>query len=171
VDELAEILGDMSFLNRPPITYSGGQQRRLQILRALLHDPDFLVLDEPTTALDVEGRHAFYKALQDLLTERHLTAIWTTHYLEEVEHNCPRTIILKNGEILQDGSTQELKAASVPNRIEIVLNADDAESLCNRPKLEQNLLKPSFRTPTVNLRNKLRHTVIPAVPATVLAPL
>lgn len=146
VDELAEILGDVSFLGRPPITYSGGQQRRLQILRALLHDPDFLVLDEPTTALDVEGRRAFYNALQDLLTERHLTAIWTTHYLEEVEHNCPRTIILKNGEIIQDGSTQELKAASVPNRIEIMLNADDAELLCNRHELQQTLLKKSATT-------------------------
>jgi len=146
VDELSEILGDVSFLSYPPITYSGGQLKRLQILRALLHDPDFLILDEPTTALDVEGRRAFYKALQDLLAERHLTAIWTTHYLEEVEQNCPRTIILKNGGIIQDGSTQELKNASVTNRIEIMLNADDAELLCNRPELQQNLLKKGATT-------------------------
>jgi ABC-2 type transport system ATP-binding protein len=141
VEELAVVFGEPTFLERPTLTYSGGQTRRLQILRALLHNPDFLVLDEPTTALDVEGRHAFYQALHDLLAERHITVIWTTHYLEEVERNCTRVLIIQDGTLLQDLPTAGLKVSVSSGQIEITLGVEDNELLESHPDLQSGFLQ------------------------------
>lgn len=106
---LEESLGPFPYFERPIITYSGGERRRLQIIRALLGRPSILLLDEPTVGIDVHGRFQFYSALQDILAQYPMTIIWTTHYLEEVERNCERVILLVEGTIKIDASIQVLK--------------------------------------------------------------
>ncbi|WP_425145207.1 ATP-binding cassette domain-containing protein [Deinococcus sp.] len=82
VDSLAERLGCIDFLRSPATSLSGGQAKKLQIVRALLHRPAMLFLDEPTAGLDVETRQAFYALIQDLALTQDLTVVWTSHYLE-----------------------------------------------------------------------------------------
>lgn len=129
VDELTPVVGDLSCLTRPAITFSGGQHRRAQILRAMLHKPKFLVLDEPTVALDVEGRYTFYKSIKDLIAYENITVIWTTHYLEEVENTCKRIILLNEGKIILDKDILDLKISSSSSDIKLIFQPDDTQTL------------------------------------------
>jgi len=88
-------------------TLSGGMQRRLSLARALLNEPDLLILDEPTTGLDPQARQLLWQRLLRL-KNKGLTSILSTHYMEEAERLCDHLIILDNGQILETGSPQEL---------------------------------------------------------------
>jgi len=85
---------------------SGGYKRRVMLARALVHDPDILILDEPTAGVDVELRHDFWKYLQNL-NKTGKTIILTSHYLEEVELLCNRIAIINKGKIVADGSKED----------------------------------------------------------------
>lgn len=87
---------------------SGGMQRRLLMARAMITDPPILFLDEPTTGLDPQSRHALWDFIIDL-KERGKTIILTTHYLEEAEMLCDRVIIIDHGKIIADNTPDELK--------------------------------------------------------------
>jgi len=82
-------------------------KRRLLIARALVHKPKLFILDEPTAGVDIELRHSLYSFLKQL-HKNGTTIILTTHYLEEAEELCNRIIIINNGEIIADNSTQNL---------------------------------------------------------------
>lgn len=86
---------------------SGGLKRRAMLAKAMMHDPDVLILDEPTAGVDVETRHALWKFLRELHTGGK-TILLTSHYLEEVEALCERVAIIKDGMILMDDSTKNL---------------------------------------------------------------
>jgi len=86
---------------------SGGMQRRLMIARALMANPRLLVLDEPTTGLDPQARHAVWDRLRQL-KRRGVTQILTTHYMEEAEHLCDRVAIVDHGRIVAEGPPREL---------------------------------------------------------------
>lgn len=85
---------------------SGGLKRRLIIARALVHDPELLILDEPTAGVDVEQRHALWGYFKEL-NEAGKTIILTSHYLEEVERLCSRVAIINNGKIISDRDKDE----------------------------------------------------------------
>ena len=105
-------------------TLSGGQKRRLIIARALLNHPRLLILDEPTTGLDPQGRHLVWQKLRSLKAEG-VTLILTTHYMEEAAQLCDRLIIMHEGLVLTEGTPEELVAAHVlPHVIEIRLPLD-----------------------------------------------
>ena len=88
---------------------SGGEQQRLRFAMALLPDPELLILDEPTTGMDVEGRRSFWAAIrQD--AERGRTVLFATHYLEEADEYADRIILLRHGKIVADGTAAEVKA-------------------------------------------------------------
>ena len=98
---------------------SGGQKRRLIIARALLNKPKLLILDEPTTGLDPQGRHLVWQKLRSLKSEG-VTLILTTHYMEEAAQLCDRLIIMHEGLVLTEGAPSELVRAHVlPYVIEI----------------------------------------------------
>jgi lipooligosaccharide transport system ATP-binding protein len=100
-------------------TLSGGMKRRLTIARALINDPELLVLDEPTTGLDPQARHVIWGRLNDL-REQGTTLVLTTHYMEEAERLCDELVIMDNGRILDQGSPRELIARHVePEVIEV----------------------------------------------------
>ena len=86
---------------------SGGMKRRLIIARALVHDPQMLVLDEPTTGLDPQARHLVWQQLR-LLRQRGVTMLLTTHYMEEAAHLCDRLVIMHRGKILTEGTPNAL---------------------------------------------------------------
>lgn len=89
-------------------SFSGGMKRRLEIARALMHDPEILFLDEPTVGLDAQTRVRIWSYLNDLRRSRGLTLLTTTHYIEEVE-DADRICIIDKGRIIAEGSGAELK--------------------------------------------------------------
>jgi lipooligosaccharide transport system ATP-binding protein len=100
-------------------TLSGGMQRRLTIARALINDPELVVLDEPTTGLDPQARHVIWGRLSELKASGK-TLLLTTHYMEEAERLCDVLVIMDHGQILAQGSPRELIARHVePEIIEV----------------------------------------------------
>jgi lipooligosaccharide transport system ATP-binding protein len=100
-------------------TLSGGMRRRLTIARALINDPELVVLDEPTTGLDPQARHVIWGRLVELKT-RGKTLLLTTHYMEEAERLCDDIVIMDEGRILDTGSPRQLIERHVePEVIEV----------------------------------------------------
>ena len=86
---------------------SGGMKRRLMVARALLNDPEFVILDEPTTGLDPQSRHLVWEKLDDLKA-RGLSILLTTHYMDEASRLCDRLVIMDRGRILVEGGPRKL---------------------------------------------------------------
>jgi ABC-2 type transport system ATP-binding protein len=93
----------------PVKTLSGGMKRRLQIARALLHQPSILFLDEPTVGLDPQTRRRLWEIIRGLNKEQGVTMLLTTHYMEEVEYLCDRIGIMDQGKLIESGTLQELR--------------------------------------------------------------
>lgn len=106
--KLIRLTGIDAFLNQTYGTLSGGQRRRVDIVRALLNKPNLLFLDEPTTGLDIQTREAIWQLLRQLQVEENLTIFLTTHYLEEAE-NVDMAYIIDHGKVLAKGSAKKLK--------------------------------------------------------------
>ena len=106
--ELADLLDFSDILNRPLNKLSGGQKRRIDIARALLHEPEILILDEPTTGLDPQTRRLLWSVVDGLRKEKGLTVFLTTHYMEEAA-DADYIIILDKGKIAAEGTPLELK--------------------------------------------------------------
>ncbi|HEX4216883.1 MAG TPA: ATP-binding cassette domain-containing protein [Acidimicrobiales bacterium] len=109
--ELLEAFGLADAADRAVKTYSGGMRRRLDIAVALVHRPEVLFLDEPTTGLDPEARTGTWRALRELAAEQQLTILLTTHYLEEADQFASRLAIIDRGRIVAEGAPEDLKAA------------------------------------------------------------
>jgi lipooligosaccharide transport system ATP-binding protein len=102
-------------------TLSGGMMRRLVLARALINDPELLILDEPTTGLDPQARHQVWHRL-DELKGRGLTILLTTHYMEEAARLCDRLVIMDHGRILVEGRPHDLVQAHVGREVIEVLS-------------------------------------------------
>jgi ABC-2 type transport system ATP-binding protein len=89
-------------------TFSGGMKRRLNIAGALLHEPDLILLDEPTVGVDPQSRNAIFDNLEEL-KRRGKTLLYTTHYMEEAERLCDRVLILDHGQILANDTVAHFK--------------------------------------------------------------
>ncbi|MCO5096278.1 MAG: ATP-binding cassette domain-containing protein [Rhodocyclaceae bacterium] len=98
---------------------SGGMKRRLTLARALVNDPDLLILDEPTTGLDPQARHLIWERLKQLL-QQGKTVLLTTHFMDEAERLCHRLAIMDSGRFIAQGSPRELIAAHIePEVVEV----------------------------------------------------
>jgi len=105
--------------------YSGGMKRRLNLAAALLHDPQILLLDEPTVGVDPQSRNAIFDNLE-VLKSRGKTLLYTTHYMEEAERLCDRVIIMDHGQVVADDTLQGLyRLLPVTNLLVVELNARD----------------------------------------------
>lgn len=87
---------------------SGGQQQRIRFAIATMHDPNILILDEPTTGMDVTARRTFWERM-DKLAETGTTIIFATHYLEEAQNFAQRIVLMNNGKIIADGTSEEIR--------------------------------------------------------------
>lgn len=130
VSELIQALNLGEYANTEVSKLSGGWQRRVNIAIALVHSPSVLILDEPTTGLDVEARYELWELI-DNLKSTGVTILLTTHQLEEAERLCSRIGIIKNGQIMAEGSLDELRAI-IPAKLLAVLETNDYKSLCEK---------------------------------------
>lgn len=108
--EVLELLGLTAKTNSKMRELSGGMKRRVQIAKALVHDPPILILDEPTAGVDIELRHMLWRHLTEM-NRAGKTILLTTHYIEEAEKLCDRVAIIDEGQIVTEGSPEELKSS------------------------------------------------------------
>ncbi|WP_336208655.1 ATP-binding cassette domain-containing protein [Nonomuraea sp. LPB2021202275-12-8] len=123
-DELLGLLDLESLAERKPGTLSGGQRRRLDIALGLIHRPDLLFLDEPSTGLDPRSRADIWSHILRLRETYGTTLFLTTHYLEEADSMAERVIIIDNGEIIADGTAGQLKNDLAGDLITITLHTE-----------------------------------------------
>jgi ABC-2 type transport system ATP-binding protein len=110
VGELLALMDLAGDADRAAGAYSGGMRKRLDLATGLIHRPELLVLDEPTTGLDPQNRAGLWKHLERLNKEEGLTIFLTTHYMEEADRLCDRLAIIDHGRIIAEGSPAGLKA-------------------------------------------------------------
>ena len=118
LEELTEILNFGDYLNRQVGKLSGGQRRRIDIARALLHRPEILILDEPTTGLDPQTRKLIWNVIEQLRIREGMTVFLTTHYMEEAA-SADYVVILDSGSIAAEGTPYELKNEYVQDCISL----------------------------------------------------
>ena len=118
VSDLIDRLGLSAFQKQKYGTLSGGQQRRVDIARALLSQPDILFLDEPTTGLDIQTRKSIWDLLYQLQREEGMTVVLTTHYLDEADE-ADQIYIVDHGEVIAKGSALDIKSQYAKNILKI----------------------------------------------------
>jgi ABC-2 type transport system ATP-binding protein len=107
-DQLTEMLDVTRLLGRPVRELSLGERMKMELIAALLHNPDVLFLDEPTIGLDVVAQHKIQEFLKAYQVERNNTILLTSHYMKDIEALCKRVIIIANGSIYHDGSLEDI---------------------------------------------------------------
>jgi ABC-2 type transport system ATP-binding protein len=123
VDEVLANAGITELADRRVGKCSGGEQQRLRFAMALLPDPALLLLDEPTTGMDVEGRRRFWSAIRrDAAQGR--TVLFATHYLEEADQYADRIVLISSGKVVADGSGNEIRALASGRSVRATLAAD-----------------------------------------------
>jgi ABC-2 type transport system ATP-binding protein len=135
VDEVLRTAGIESIADRKVGKCSGGEQQRLRFAMALLSDPALLLLDEPTTGMDVEGRRTFWSAIR-ADAEKGRTVLFATHYLEEADQYADRIILISHGKIVADGTGSQIKALSAGRTVRATLPGADGEALSALPGVE-----------------------------------
>ncbi|MEP6779617.1 MAG: ABC transporter ATP-binding protein [Gemmatimonadaceae bacterium] len=126
VSEVLERAGISHIATRRVGKCSGGEQQRLRFAMALISDPRLLILDEPTTGMDVEGRRDFWKAIRED-AKRGRTILFATHYLDEADAYADRIVLIRQGSVVADGTTAEIKNLASGRRVRVTLeNADIA---------------------------------------------
>jgi len=128
VGEVLDLAGITDIAGRRTNKLSGGQTQRVRFAVAMVSNPDLLVLDEPTVAMDVAGRHQFWETMR-VFTSRGKTVLFATHYLEEADANADRIILMARGEVVADGPATEIKAATGGRQIRGTLPGVDVEDL------------------------------------------
>jgi ABC-2 type transport system ATP-binding protein len=135
VDDVLRLTGTDSFAKQWTNKLSGGQAQRVRFASAIVGDPDLLVLDEPTGAIDVEGRHEFWQAMR-AIAERGKTILFATHYLEEADAFADRIVIMARGRIVADGPATEIKARAGLRTIRATLPGANLATLASLPGVE-----------------------------------
>ncbi|MFG2041188.1 ABC transporter ATP-binding protein [Dactylosporangium sp. NPDC048998] len=136
VDEVLERAGVAEFAKQRVAGLSGGQQQRIRFAMALVVDPDLLVLDEPTTGMDVETRRAFWASMREE-TARGRTVLFATHYLEEADDYADRIVLLRSGRVIADGTSAQIKAAVSGRTIRATIPGADLAGLAALPGVER----------------------------------
>jgi ABC-2 type transport system ATP-binding protein len=132
VDEVLELAGIADIGDRRTQKLSGGQTQRVRFAAALVSDPQLLVLDEPTVAMDVEGRRGFWTAMR-AFAARGKTVLFATHYLEEADAYADRAVLMSHGRVVADGPTTEIKARVGLRTIRATLPIADLDLLTQLP--------------------------------------
>ncbi len=128
VDTVLARAGIADLADRKVGKCSGGEQQRLRFALALLPDPALLLLDEPTTGLDVEGRRAFWSAIRSDAAQGR-TVLFATHYLEEADAYADRIVLVSRGRVVADGSAAEVKAMAAGRTVRATWADPDLDTL------------------------------------------
>ena len=132
VDEVLAQVGIGALAERRTQKLSGGETQRVRFAIALVTNPNLLVLDEPTAAMDVEGRHAFWTTMREFAA-RGKTVLFATHYLEEADAYADRAVLMARGRVVIDGPTTEIKAMVGVRTIRATLPGADLAALARLP--------------------------------------
>jgi ABC-2 type transport system ATP-binding protein len=132
VPEVLELTGVSAIAEQRTQKLSGGQTQRVRFAVALVSNPELLVLDEPTAAMDVEGRRDFWATMREFAA-RGKTVLFATHYLEEADAYADRAVLMARGLIVADGPTNEIKAMVGSRTIRATLPDVDGETLSKLP--------------------------------------
>ena len=128
VDEVLDNAGIAGIADRKVAKCSGGEQQRLRFAMALLPDPALLLLDEPTTGMDVEGRRTFWSAIRRD-AEKGRTVLFATHYLEEADQYADRIVLISQGRIVADGTGSEIRALAAGRTVRATRPHADTRAL------------------------------------------
>ena len=132
VTEVLRLTGTSEFADRRCAKLSGGQTQRVRFAISMVGNPDLLLLDEPTVALDVEGRRVFWDAIRAVAAQGK-TVVFATHYLEEADAYADRIVLMSRGEIVADGPATEIKAMVGGRTIRATLPGADLARLAALP--------------------------------------
>ena len=155
IEELTKLLDLKDLLHRTYGKLSGGQRRRIDIARALIHRPLILFLDEPTTGLDPNTRVAVWEILEKLMGQHDLTIFLTTHYMEEVV-KADRVVILDEGKIIANDTPDNLKNAYTSDFIRIISKKREAiDALLNQYQLAFQYRGHAYHVPVDSPRDAL----------------
>lgn len=150
IEQLIQLLGLSEYADRQTGGYSGGLRKRLDLAAGLLHQPDLLVLDEPTVGLDIESRAAVWEFLRNL-REAGTTVLITSHYLEEVDALADRLAIIDKGTVIAEGTPSQLKDRVGGDRVTLRVReftaAEEAETVRDKlltlPFVEEAIVNPA----------------------------
>lgn len=132
VGDVLESTGIIGVAEKRTQKLSGGQTQRVRLALALVSDPELLVLDEPTVALDVEARRSFWATMR-AFAARGKTVVFATHYLEEADAYADRVVLMARGQVVADGPTTEIKALVGVHTIRATLPGVDTDALAALP--------------------------------------
>ena len=160
IDEVIALTSLTPILKQPVSQLSGGQKRRVDIAVSVLHQPEILFLDEPTTGLDIQTRLAIWEVLQNMKAKEAMTIVLTTHYLEET-NVADNVYIINSGEIIANGSAKEL----IQRYTQEILTIESGElsSICNTLGLKDEQLPLSLPCPDAQTAIKLLGDIQPFV--------
>jgi ABC-2 type transport system ATP-binding protein len=128
IETLVERFGLKNKAHKQVSSYSGGMKRRLNLIASILHDPELLILDEPTAGVDVQSRTMIIEYLQEKNNEG-MTIIYSSHILEEAERLCHRVGIINEGQLLEEGTTKDLLAKFNTDSLEDVFLSVSGKSI------------------------------------------
>ncbi len=147
-DELVDMLDVGRLLGQPVRELSLGERMKLELVAALLHEPEVLFLDEPTIGLDVVAQHTIHEFLQTVQRQRAVTVILTTHYMKDVAALCERVVVVTRGSILYDGSLEQIVDRFTSHKV-VTLDFESAPPLA---QIERFGFPCEVRGPRVTLR-------------------
>lgn len=153
IDEVSRVSGIIDFINRPYGKLSGGQRRRADIARALIHTPQILFLDEPTTGLDPQTRKNVWRMIRGLQMKMGMTIFLTTHYMEEAA-DADYVIVIDEGNISARGTPAELKERYSSDLLK--LTAKDQVRLTNLLKNQKIAYEPVADQFVINIPNTIK---------------
>jgi multidrug/hemolysin transport system ATP-binding protein len=155
IDHLLSVTGSSELINRKYGTLSGGEKRKVDIARALLHSPKILILDEPTTGLDPESRLKIWQMVTDLRKQENVTILLTTHYLEETNAS-DNIIVLKEGLIQIIGTPSEIKETYSQNILIIrPTNLDELQDRLKKQNISFEINNEAVIIPIQNTKDSI----------------
>lgn len=129
IDDAIQIAGLEGNLKKKVKTYSGGMKRRLNVVAAMMHHPEILIMDEPTVGVDPQSRNHIFQVVKEMNKNYKTTVIYTSHYMEEVEHLCSNIFILDLGKEVAFGTKEQLKRMVQDDKVFRIKAAGDLNSL------------------------------------------
>ncbi|MFS8512355.1 MAG: ABC transporter ATP-binding protein [Planifilum fulgidum] len=160
VDEVLELVGLEAKAHRPVSTLSGGMQRRLNIGLALLHEPRFVIMDEPTVGIDPQSRHHILETVRRLNREKGMTVLYTSHYMEEAEQLCDRVAIMDRGEIIAlDTPAGLIRGLESDSVVEFTAESEAEAAFHRLPGVKEVRRTGERQTGVVLLTDRLQETL------------
>jgi ABC-2 type transport system ATP-binding protein len=158
------LAGIADLAGRKVESLSGGQRQRVLFALAVVPDPELIVLDEPTVAMDVESRRAFWSAMRELSSQGR-SVVFATHYLEEADQNADRIVLMSRGRVVADGPASQIKATVDVRRIVVTLPGADASRLRAVPGVTAVDVRGDTVTLTCDDADRALRALVAAEPA------